>query len=121
MGILSESLTLIESRFPLPLDRDKTLCLYAFRHGVSLRAQTPNAPQNTKTFFDSGLLYLTAVYSREPGFLSEVTALALPDDIALALGAKFPAFDAKAYLAERAEAKRLEEKQKAKKPFGTAS
>lgn len=102
-------------------DRYKTLCFYAFRHGVSLRAQTPNAPQNTKTFFDSGLIYLTAIYSEEPGFLSEVTALALPDDVALALGSKFPAFDAKAYLTERAEARRLEEKGKAKKPFGAAA
>lgn len=104
----------------MTLDRYKTLCLYAFRHGVSLRAQTPNAPQNTKTFFDGGFLYLAAIYNQEPGFLSDVTALALPDDVALALGAKFPAFDAKAYLTERAEAKRLEEKQKAKKPFGAA-
>ena len=100
------------------LDRYKTLCLYAFRHGVSLRAQTPNAAQNTKMLFDSGLLYLAAVLSLEPGFLNKVTALALPDDIALALGSKFPAFDAKAYLAERTEARRLEEKLKAKKPFG---
>ena len=104
----------------MPLDRHKTLCLYAFRHGISLRAQTPNAPQNTKTFFDGGFLYLTAIYSREPDFLSEVTALLLPDDVALALGSKFPAFDAKAYLSARAEAKRLEEKEKAKKPFGSA-
>ncbi len=103
------------------LDRYKTLCLYAFRHGVSLRAQTPNAPQNTKMLFDSGTLYLAAVLPSEPGFLSEVVALALPDDIALALGSKFPAFDAKAYLAERAEARRLEEKLKAKKPFGAAA
>ena len=103
------------------LDRYKTLCLYAFRHGVSLRAQTPNAPQNTKMLFDSGLLYLAAVLGLEPAFLNEVTALALPDDIALALGSKFPAFDAKAYLAKRAEARRLEEKLKAKKPFGAAS
>lgn len=102
------------------LDRYKTLCLYAFRHGVSLRAQTPNAPQNTKTLFDSGLLYLAAVLGEEPDFLGEITALALPDDIALALGAKFPSFDAKAYLSARAEAKRLEEKLKAKKPFGAA-
>lgn len=102
-------------------DRYKILCLYAFRHGVSLRAQTPNAPQNTKTFFDSGFLYLSAVYSQEPGFLGAVTALALPDDVALALGSKFPVFDAKAYLTERAEAKRLEEKQKAKKPLGAAA
>ena len=57
------------------LDRYKNLCLYAFRHGVSLRAQTPNAPQNTKMLFDSGLLYLAAVWSVEPGFLNEVTAL----------------------------------------------
>ena len=105
----------------MTLDRYKTLCLYAFRYGVSLRAQTPNAPQNTKTFFDSGLLYLSAIYSREPDFLNEVTTLPLPDDVALALGSKFPAFDAKAYLTERAEAKRLEEKQKAKKPFGAAA
>ena len=97
----------------MTLDRYKTLCLYAFRHGASLRAQTPNAPQNTKTFFDGGLLYLTAVYSQEPGFLNEVTALALPDDVALALGSKFPAFDAKAYLTARADAKRLDEKGKA--------
>ncbi len=102
-------------------DRYKTLCLYAFRHGVSLRAQTPNAPQNTKVLFDSGLLYLSAVLSRDPGFLNEITALPLHDDIALALGSKFPGFDAKAYLAERAESRRLEEKLKAKKPFGAAS
>ncbi len=102
----------------MTLDRYKTLCLYAFRHGVSLRAQTPSAPQNTKTLFDSGLLYLTAVLGKEPGFLNEIKALALPDDIALALGSKFPSFDAKAYLTERAEAKRLEDKLKAKKPFG---
>ena len=100
------------------LDRYKTLCLYAFRHGVSLRAQTPNAPQNTKTLFDSGQTYLTAVLSEEPNFLNEITALAPPDDVALALGSKFPSFDAKAYLTERAEARRLEEKLKAKKPFG---
>ena len=97
------------------LNRYKTLCLYAFRQGVSLRAQTPNAPQNTKMLFDSGLLYLSAVLTAEPGFLNQVTALALPDDIALALGSKFPAFDAKAYLAERAEARRLEEKLKVRK------
>lgn len=100
------------------LDRTKTLCLYAFRHGVSLRAQTPNALQNTKTFFDNGFLYLSAVLSTEPDFLGKITALVLPDDVALALGAKFPVFDAKAYLTERAEAKRLEDKLKAKKPFG---
>ena len=99
------------------IQRYKTLCLYAFRHGVSLRAQTPNAPQNTKTFFDSGLVYLTAILREEPDYLREITALALPDDVALALGSKFPDFDAKAYLAERAEAKRLEEKLKVK-PFG---
>ena len=102
----------------LNLDRTKTLCFYAFRHGVSLRAQTPNAPQNTKTFFDSGFLYLPAVLSEQPDFLGEITALPLPDDVALALGAKVPSFDAKAYLSERAEAKRLEDKLKAKKPFG---
>ena len=102
------------------LDHTKTLCLYAFRHGVSLRAQTPNAPQNTKTFFDNGLLYLSAVLSAEPDFLGEITAMALPDDVALALGAKFSNFDAKTYLTNRAEAKRLEEKLKAKKPFGVA-
>ena len=101
-----------------PIDRYKTLCLYAFRHGVSLRAQTPNAPQNTKTLFDSGLLYLSAVLGQEPDFLSEITALALPDDAALALGSKFPGFDAKAYLAQRAEARRSEDKLKAKNPFG---
>lgn len=100
------------------LDRTKTLCLYAFRHGVSLRAQTPNAPQNTKTFFDNGLLYLSAVLSAAPDFLGEITAMALPDDVALALGAKFPLFDAKVYLTERAEAKRLEDKLKAKRPGG---
>ena len=103
------------------LDRYKTLCLYAFRQGVSLRAQTPNAPQNTKMLFDSGTLYLAAVLSQEPEFLGKVTALALPDDIVLALGSKFPGFDAKTYLAERAESRRLEEKAKAKKPFGTAA
>jgi len=102
----------------LNLDRTKTLCLYAFRHGVSLRAQTPNAPQNTKTFFDNGLLYLSAVLSAAPDFLGEITAMALPDDVALALGAKFPLFDAKVYLTERAEAKRLEDKLKAKRPGG---
>jgi hypothetical protein len=100
-----------------PLDRHKTLCLYAFRQGVSLRAQTPNAPQNTKMLFDSGLLYLSAVLSQDAGFLNEVTALPLPDDVALALGGKFPTFDAKAYLTERAEARRLEEKLKAKKLY----
>ncbi len=100
------------------LNRYKTLCFYAFRQGVSLRAQTPNAPQNAKMLFDSGFLYLSAVLSTEPDFLSEITALSLPDDIALALGSKFPSFDAKAYLAERAEARRSEEKLKAKKPIG---
>ena len=103
------------------LDRYKTLCQYAFRHGVSLRAQTPNAPQNTKTLFESGMLYLTAILGEEPGFLKEITALTLPDDVALALGSKFPEFDAKSYLTERAEAKRLEEKLKAKKSFGAAA
>ena len=98
-----------------PLDRYKTLCFYAFQQGVSLRSQTPNAPQNAKTLFDGGMLYLSAVLGQEPSFLGEVTALALPDDIALALGSKFPSFDAKAYLAERAEARRLEEKGKAKR------
>lgn len=102
------------------LDRYKTLCRYAFRHGVSLRAQTP-APQNTKVLFDSGMLYLAAILSMEPGFLSVIADMALPDDIALALGSKFPQFDAKAYLVERAEARRLEEKLKAKKPFGAAA
>ena len=100
------------------LDRYKTLCLYAFLKGVGLRAQTPNAPQNTKILFDSGLLYLPAILASEPDFLHQITALELPDDVALGLGGKFPAFDAKAYLTARAEAKRLEEKQKAKKPFG---
>ncbi len=90
--------------------------MYAFRHGVSLRAQTPNAAQNTKTLFDSGMLYLTAILASEPGFLGEITVLPLPDDVALALGSKFPQFDAKAYLAERAEVRRAEEK--AKKPRG---
>ncbi len=103
------------------LVRMKTLCLYAFRHGTSLRAQTPGATQNTKTLFDCGLLYLPAIIGQDPGFLSEVTALELPDDVALALGSKFPVFDAKAYLTARAEAKRLEEKLKAKKPFGAAA
>ena len=103
------------------LDRYKTLCRYAFRHGVSLRAQTPNAPQNTKVLFDSGMLYLAAILSTEPGFLSVITDMLLPDDIALALGSKFPDFDAKSYLSERAEARRLEEKLKAKKPFGASS
>ena len=103
------------------LDRYKTLCLYAFRQGVSLRAQTPNAAQNTKTLFDSGMLYLTAILSEEPDFLSKIIALNLPDDVALALGGKFSGFDAKSYLTERAEAKRLEDKLKAKKPFGAAA
>ena len=102
----------------MTLYRYKTLCLYAFRHGVSLRAQTPNAAGNTKILFDSGMLYLPAIIAQEPGFLDEVTALDLPDDIALALGGRFPSFDAKAYLTARAEAKRLDEKLKAKKPFG---
>lgn len=102
------------------LSRYKTLCLYAFRYGVSLRAQTPHAPQNTKVLFDSGLLYLAAVLNQEPDFLPQITAFNLPDDVALALGSKFPQFDAKAYLTERAEAKRLEEKLKAK-TFGAAS
>jgi len=106
---------------PLNLDRYKTLCLYAFRHGVSLRAQTPGAAQNTKTLFDSGMLYLPAITAQEPEFLNEVTALELPDDVALALGGKFPGFDAKAYLTARAEARRLDEKLKAKKPFGAAA
>ena len=103
------------------LDRYKTLCRYAFRQGAGLRAQTPHAPQNTKVLFDSGMLYLTAVVAQEPEFLDEITALELPDDIALALGGRFPTFDAKAYLTARAEAKRLDEKLKAKKPFGTPS
>ena len=102
----------------MDLDRCKTLCRYAFRYGVSLRAQTPHAPQNTKVLFDSGMLYLSAALAEEPGFLSEITRLNLPDDVALALGGKFPQFDAKSYLTERAEARRLEEKLKAKKPFG---
>ena len=97
------------------LDRYQTLCRYAFEHGVSLRAQTPGAAQNTKVLFDCGMLYLPAVLRAVPEFLSEITALDLPDDVALALGGKFPNFDAKAYLAERAEARRLEEKLKAKK------
>ncbi len=103
------------------LDRYKTLCRYAFRHGVSLRAQTPGASQNTKTLFDSGMLYLPAIVALEPEFLAEITALELPDDIVLALGGKFPIFDAKAYLTTRAEAKRVEDKLKAKKPFGAQS
>lgn len=103
------------------LDRTKTLCLYAFRHGVSLRAQTPGATQNTKTLFDCGMLYLPAIIGQDPSFLSEVTGLELPDDVALALGSKYPAFDAKAYLTARVEAKRLEEKLKAKKSFGSAA
>ena len=102
-------------------DRYKTLCLYAFQNGVSLRAQTPNATQNTKTLFDSGMLYLSAIVAREPEFLDQVTALSLPDDVAMGLGGRFPAFDAKAYLAARAEAKRLDDKSKAKKPFGSSS
>ena len=100
------------------LDRYKTLCLYAFQNGVSLRAQTPGAAQNTKVLFDSGMLYLAAIVAEEPEFLHQITALDLPDDVALGLGGKFPAFDAKAYLTARAEAKRLEDKLKAKKPFG---
>ncbi|GEM_PF-1801048 len=107
--------------FYLNLDRYKTLCLYAFRSGVSLRAQTPNAAQNTKILFDSGILYLSAIVAREPAFLDRVTALDLPDDVAMALGGRFPAFDAKAYLAARAEARRLDEKLKAKKPFGASA
>jgi len=103
----------------LPLDRYKTLCLYNFRHGVSLRAQTPGAVQNTKTLFDAGMLYLPAVFSQEPEFLGRITALELPDDVALAFGGRFPTFDAKVYLTARAEAKRLDEKLKAKKPFGS--
>lgn len=103
------------------LDRYKTLCLYAFQKGVSLRAQTPGAPQNTKILFDSGMLYLPAIVAQEPAFLDQVTALDLPDDVALGLGGKFPSFDAKAYLTVRAEAKRLDEKLKAKKPFGPSS
>lgn len=100
------------------IDRYKTLCLYAFRQGVNLRAQTPGAAQNTKVLFDSGMLYLPAIVAREPEFLSAITALELPDDVALALGGKFPHFDVKAYLTARAEAKRLDEKLKAKKPSG---
>jgi len=103
----------------LTLDRYKTLCLYNFRHGVSLRAQTPGAVQNTKTLFDAGMLYLPAVMAQDPAFLDQVTALDLPDDVALALGGRFPAFDAKAYLTARAEARRLNDKLKAKKPFGS--
>ncbi len=103
------------------LDRYKTLCLYAFQNGVSLRAQTPHAAQNTKILFDSAMLYLPAIVAREPEFLDQVTALALPDDVAMALGGRFPGFDAKAYLTARAEAKRLDEKMKAKKPFGSSS
>lgn len=103
------------------LDRYKTLCRYAFRHGVHLRAQTPGAAQNTKVLFDSGMLYLPAIVAQEPDFLSEITALELPDDVVLALGGKFPNFDAKAYLTARAEARRLDEKLKAKKPFGMVS
>ena len=102
-------------------DRYKTLCLYAFQNGVSLRAQTPSATQNTKTLFDSGMLYLSAIVAREPEFLDQITALSLPDDVAMGLGGRFPAFDAKAYLAARAEAKRLDDKSKAKKPFGSSS
>jgi len=105
----------------LNLDHYKTLCLYAFSKGVSLRAQTPHAAQNTKILFDSGMLYLTAIVAREPEFLGQITALALPDDVALGLGGRFPTFDAKAYLTARAEAKRLDEKMKAKKPFGPSS
>ena len=103
------------------LDRYKTLCLYAFRHGVSLRAQTPGASQNTKTLFDSGMLYLPAILGQEPDYLNEVTSLELPDDVALALGGKFPGFDAKSYLTARAESRRLDEKLKAKKPFSAAA
>ncbi len=103
---------------PPNLERYQALCRYAFRHGVSLRAQTPGAPQNTKTLFDSAFLYLAPVLAARPEFLGEITQMNLPDDVALALGGKFPAFDAKAYLTERAEARRLEEKLKAKKPFG---
>lgn len=103
------------------LDRYKTLCLYAFRKGVSLRAQTPGAAQNTKILFDSGMLYLPAIAAQEPEFLGQITALELPDDVAMALGGKFPGFDAKAYLAARAEARRLDEKLKAKKSFGQSS
>jgi hypothetical protein len=102
----------------LNLDRYKTLCLYAFRNGVSLRAQTPGAAQNTKVLFDSGMLYLPAILAQEPNFIGQITALELPDDVVLGLGGKFPAFDAKAYLAARAEARRLDEKLKTKKPLG---
>lgn len=102
-------------------DRYKTICLYAFQKGAGLRAQTPAAPQNTKVLFDSGMLYLSAIVAQDPPFLDRVTALDLPDDIALALGGKFPSFDAKAYLTARAEARRLDEKLKAKKPSGQAA
>jgi hypothetical protein len=105
----------------LNLDRYKTLCLYAFATGVSLRAQTPHAPQNTKTLFDAGMLYLAPVVAQEPEFLDRVTALDLPDDVALALGGRVPGFDAKAYLAARAEARRLDDKLKAKRPSGAPS
>jgi len=74
-----------------------------------------------RMLFDSGQLYLPAIVAQEPGFLNRITALELPDDIALGLGNKFPQFDAKAYLTARAEAKRLAEKLKAKKPFGAAA
>ncbi len=103
------------------LDRYKTLCFYAFQKGVSLRAQTPNAPQNTKILFDSGMLYLPAIVAHEPEFLSRITGLDLPDDVAMGLGGRFPGFDAKAYLTARAEAKRLDEKLTAKRPFGAPS
>ena len=102
-------------------DRYKTLCLYAFQAGVSLRAQTPHAPQNTKILFDSGMLYLSAIFAKEPEYLKQITAMDLPDDVALQLGSKFESFDAKVYLVLRAEAKRLDEKMKAKKPFGPSS
>lgn len=105
-------------KMQLNLDRYKTLCLYAFQNGVSLRAQTPGAAQNTKILFDSGMLYLPVIVAQEPEFLDPITALELPDDVAMALGGKFSNFDAKGYLTARAEAKRLEEKLKAKKSFG---
>lgn len=100
------------------LDRYKSLCLYAFGKGVSLRAQTPGAAGNTKTLFDCGMLYLIAIVAQESSFLEQVTTLDLPDDVALALGGKFSQFDAKSYLTARAEARRLEDKAKARKPLG---
>ena len=64
------------------------------------------------------MLYLPAIVAQEPEFLDQITALDSAGRCRHGAGRQVPAFDAKAYLTARAEAKRLEEKLKAKKPFG---